>query len=359
MDFLKNGFFRNKKVLVTGHTGFKGSWLTQMLIELGARVCGYSLEPNTKPNLFNILKLKKDINHKIGDIRNFQFLNKTAKEFNPDIIFHLAAQPIVRDSYDNPQYTYEVNIMGTVNILEVIRLNKIKAGVIITTDKVYKNLKESASFREDDPLGGYDPYSNSKACADLVANSYTQSFFNPKNFGIRHNTLIASARAGNVIGGGDWAKDRLVPDLIRSIFTNKKKLVIRSPKAVRPWQHVLDPLFGYMLLAESLFKGNVDKSGAWNFGPKENGAKDVKTIVESFIKILGKGSYVIKGNETKHESKRLKLNSDKAKKKLGWQPKLNTEETVKKTASWYKAFYLKSSNMRQYTIEQIKNYFEK
>jgi len=352
-------FFKNKKVLITGHTGFKGSWLTQILVELGARVCGYALEPDTDPSLFNILGLGKKIDHKIGDIRDFQFLNKAVKDFDPEIVFHLAAQPLVRKSYDNPRYTHEVNIMGTVNILETIRLNNVRVGIIITTDKVYRNLDQNRSFQEDDPLGGYDPYSSSKACADLVVNSYIQSFFNPKDFKLKHNTLVASARAGNVIGGGDWAKDRLVPDLIKSFFIDEKELIIRSPKATRPWQHVLDSLSGYMFLVKFLLEGDMTKSGAWNFGPKENDVKNVEEIVNLFIKVFGKGSYVVKEDKTKHEAKFLGLNIDKAQKELNWKSKFSAEEAIEKTAFWYKAFYTKSSDMRQYTIRQIRNYFKR
>lgn len=358
MVLLDQTFFKNKKIFITGHTGFKGAWLSQILVGFGARICGYAPEPHTNLNLFETLGLEKDIDHRVGDIRDFQLLNKVVKEFAPDIVFHLAALALVRDSYDKPRYTYEVNTLGTVNILEAIRLNGVRAGVIVTTDKVYKNLDGKTSFREEDPLGGYDPYSNSKACADLIVNSYIQSFFNPKDFGIRHTTLVASARAGNVIGGGDWAKDRLVPDLVRAFLVEQKEVVLRNPKAIRPWQHVLEPLSGYLLLAKSLFEGDVSKSGAWNFGPEEGDIEDVETVVRSFIKIFGKGSYVVKEDETKHEDQVLRLNIDKARKELNWRPKFGVEEAIEKTASWYKAFYTESSNMRQYTAERIEDYFE-
>lgn len=359
MNFFKNRFFRNKKIFITGHTGFKGSWLTQILLELEARVCGYALEPNTNPSLFNILGLEKSIDHKIGDIRDFQFLNKTVKDFAPEIVFHLAAQPLVRDSYDDPRYTHEVNIMGTVNILEAIRLNNIRVGVIITTDKVYRNIGQNRSFREDDPLGGHDPYSCSKASADLVVNSYIQSFFNPKNYKVKHNTLIASVRAGNVIGGGDWAKDRLVPDLIRAFLIDRKEVIIRNPKAIRPWQHVLDPLSGYMLLAKFLFEGDTTKSGAWNFGSEEDEVREVEAIVSLFIKIFGKGNYVARKDKTKHEDKVLRLNIEKAQKELNWKSKFTVEEAIKETVSWYKVFYTNRSDICRYTARQIRNYFER
>lgn len=357
MNF-ENSFLKNKRVFVTGHTGFKGSWLTQILVELGAKISGYALEPNTDPSLFNILGLAKSIDHNIGDIRDFQHLNKIVKKFAPEIVFHLAAQPLVRESYDDPRYTHETNIIGTVNVLETIRLNNVRSGVMITTDKVYKNIGQKKSFGEDDPLGGYDPYSCSKASADLVVSSYIQSFFNAGDFKLKHNTLVASARAGNVIGGGDWGKDRLVPDLVRAFWVDQKEVIIRNPNAVRPWQHVLEPLAGYMLLAKFLFEGDTTKSGAWNFGPKKEKAKDVESIVNLFIKVFGKGSYSVKKDKTKHEDKILKLNINKARSKLGWQPKLGVEETIKKTAFWYNAYYTKKSDMRQYTIRQIKEYFE-
>ncbi len=351
-------FFEGKKVFITGHTGFKGAWLSRILLGWGTEICGYSLEPNTNPNLFETLNLKKSIDHRVGDIRDFQLLNSVVKEFNPDIVFHLAAQPLVRDSYDDPRYTYEVNVVGTANILEALRLNGVRAGVIVTTDKVYKNLGGKTSFREEDPLGGYDPYSNSKACADLIVNSYIQSFFNPKDFGVKHQTLVASVRAGNAVGGGDWAKDRLVPDLVRAFLVEQKEVVLRNPKAIRPWQHVLDPLSGYLRLAKSLFEGDVSKFGGWNFGPEEGEVGDVETVVRSFIKIFGKGNYAVKEDAAKHEDQVLRLNIDKAQKELNWKPKFGVEEAIEKTASWYKTFYTGDSDMRQYTSEQIEGYLE-
>lgn len=356
MPLSDRNFFKDKKVFITGHTGFKGSWLSQILVESGAKVCGFAPEPQTSPNLFSILGLKEELDHRTGDVRDFQLLHKTVKEFAPEIIFHLAAQPLVRVSYDRPRYTYEVNILGTVNVLEAIRLNNVRAGVLVMTDKVYKNPNRSVFFREEDPLGGYDPYSNSKACADLVVSSYIQSFFNPEDFGVKHNTLVASTRAGNVIGGGDWAKDRLVPDLVKAFLVEQKEVVIRNPKAIRPWQHVLEPLAGYLLLAKSLFGGDVKKSGAWNFGPREDGVRDVETMVKLFIKNLGQGSYVVKKDETKHEEGVLMLNIDKARKELSWEPRLSVEEMVEKTAAWYKNFYAGDYDMRQFTVQQIKEY---
>jgi len=351
-------FYKGKKVLVTGHTGFKGAWLTQILLNFGAKVCGYSLKTNTEPNLFSVLKFKSSIKHVIGDIRNFQLLNKTITDFKPDIIFHLAAQPIVRDSYDDPKYTYEVNVMGTVNVLECMRLNGVKTGVIITTDKVYKNIEKDVAYKEDDQLGGYDPYSNSKACADLVVSSYMQSFFNPDDHGTKHSTLVSSARAGNVIGGGDWAKDRLVPDMMRAFLEKDESLVIRSPNAVRPWQHVFEPLSGYLLLGMKLNEGQTDKSGAWNFGPEKDDMQSVEKVLEAVVNKLGKGKVVIQEDKTKHEASLLKLDNSKAKITLGWETKFDLKKAISETAEWYQEYYMRKSNIKKLSITQINNYFK-
>ena len=347
--------YKGKKVFVTGHTGFKGAWLTQILLQFGADVYGYSLAPNTNPNIFDTLNLEKKIKHQIGDIRDYETLNKAIKDFSPDIIFHLAAQPIVRDSYDNPKYTYEANVMGTVNALEAIRENKIKAGVIITTDKVYKDQKTGVAYKEDDPLGGYDPYSNSKACADLVVNSYIQSFFNPDEYKKSHKTLIASARAGNVIGGGDWANARLVPDAMKAFLSEESDLIIRSPKAIRPWQHVFEPLDGYLLLGMALNEGDKTKVGGWNFGPDDADMQSVEYVIDLIIKFLGKGKCIVEEDKTKHETSILKLDSSKAKKELGWRPRYNLKKAVEETAAWYREFYSKQS---EFSIGQINDYFD-
>lgn len=354
---LKN-HYRNKKVLITGHTGFKGAWLTQILLTFGAKVCGYSLAPNTEPNLFEALGFENSIEHIIGDVRDFEKLNKVITRFSPDIIFHLAAQPIVRDSYDDPRYTYDVNVMGTVNVLESMRLNNIKTGVIITTDKVYRNTEEDVAYQESDPLGGYDPYSNSKACADLIVSSHIQSFFNLANHGSKHNTLVASARAGNVIGGGDWAKDRLVPDMMRAFLEKNESLVIRSPKAIRPWQHVFEPLSGYLLLGMKLGEGQTDKVGAWNFGPEKDDMQTVEKVLELMIKKLGKGKVVVEEDNSKHEASLLKLDNCKAKTTLDWNPKFDLEEAISKTADWYKEYYTNKRNIRAFSTEQIRDFFK-
>lgn len=355
-DRLKN-FYNGKRVLVTGHTGFKGTWLTQILVNWGADVCGYSLKPHTTPNIFDALGVEKEIKHHVGDIRDFENFDKVVKDYNPDIIFHLAAQPIVRDSYDDPRYTYDVNVMGTVNVLESMRLNNIKTGVIITTDKVYKNFEKDIAYKEDDQLGGHDPYSCSKSCADLIVSSYILSFFAPGDFGAKHHTLIASARAGNVIGGGDWAKDRIVPDAMRAFLANKEDLIIRNPEAIRPWQHVFEPLRGYLLLGMTLFNQDLSKVGSWNLGPEEKDSQSVKSVLELIIKNLERGKYRVEPVKEKHESNLLKLDSTKAKKELGWVPKYNLEEAVKNTALWYKEFYSNKSGIKKVSLDQINNYF--
>lgn len=351
-------FYKGKRVLITGHTGFKGAWLSQILINWGAKVYGYALPPSTEPNLYEALSLKNNMRQRIADIRKVRSLNKTVKYFKPDIIFHLAAQPLVRDSYDQPRYTYETNVIGTVNVLEVIRENNIPAGVIITTDKVYRNLEKDIAYEEGDELGGYDPYSNSKACADLAVGSYIDSFFNPAKYGTDHKTLIASARSGNVIGGGDWATDRLIPDAIRAFIANDEELIIRSPNAVRPWQHVLEPLYGYLLLGKHLLAGEVDKVGAWNFGPEDNDMKSVKDVLSLVIHYSEKGRYRVKEDIHKHEAGLLKLNNNKAKKLLKWTARFTLEEAAKATVVWYKTYYSDPKSIIKLTNEQIERYFE-
>ncbi len=351
-------FYKGKKVLITGHTGFKGAWLTQIMLNFGAKVVGYSLAPNTDPNLFEALQLTDKIDHNIGDIRDLKKFNALVKKTKPDIIFHLAAQPIVRESYDNPVYTYETNVMGTVNVLEAMRLNKIPAGVMITTDKVYKNFEKDIAYNEDDQLGGYDPYSNSKACADLVVSSYISSFFNPKDYGTKHGTLVASARAGNVVGGGDWAKDRLLPDAIKAFLVKKEDLVIRSPRAIRPWQHVLEPLYGYVLLGMHLFNGEIDKVGGWNFGPNDEDMQEVEKVLQMLVGHLGQGKHVVEEDSEKHEAKLLKLDNSKARTQLGWIPKYDLSKTIKETATWYQEFHTDGGDVVKLTTTQIETYFK-
>lgn len=350
--------FKNKKVLITGHTGFKGSWLSKILLNWGADVSGISLRPATKPNLFHSLGIKDCVTNYYADIRDYRRINRIMMAEKPEIVFHLAAQPLVRKSYNYPLYTFETNTLGTVNILEAIKkVGSVKAAVMITTDKVYLNKELGRAFKEEDPLGGHDPYSASKAAAEIKIDSYRKSFFPPEDFNKKHSTLVASARAGNVIGGGDWSEDRLIPDLIKNIF-NKKPLIIRSPEAVRPWQYVLEPIYGYLLLAKELYHGKKEYADAWNFGPNKNNFKTVKEIVDPAIKIIGKGTYTIqKNNDGKHENKFLTLDSKKAQSELGWKPKLDALNALKLTLEWYDSFY-KKEDMVRVTDDQIKMFFK-
>lgn len=349
INIFKN-FYKNKRVLVTGHTGFKGSWLTTWLLDLGAVVCGYSLEPSTNPSMFNILNLKDKINHNIGDIRNFEYLKKVISDFEPDIVFHLAAQPLVRLSYENPKLTYETNVIGTLNLFEALKeVKNIKTIINITTDKCYENKEWIWGYRENEAMGGYDPYSSSKGCVELLSSSYRRSFF--ENMGIN----LSTARAGNVIGGGDWAKDRLLPDIIKAISSNKK-VIIRNPNAIRPWQHVLEPLRGYLLLAKETYANN-NNVGAWNFGPNDNDVLTVKDVLKITINNYGKGDYAIENSVNNlHEANLLKLDISKAKYFLGWNPKYNANEAIRETVLWYKNYYENKINMYEFTKKQINNF---
>jgi CDP-glucose 4,6-dehydratase len=351
-------FWKAKKVLITGHTGFKGSWLCMFLNQLEAKVSGYALEPPTEPNLFSLCNINSFVDSTIGDIRDFDSLIKKIDNEQPEIIIHMAAQPLVRLSYNEPVLTYQTNVIGTVNLLEAVRVSKSKSVRVIvnvTTDKCYENKEWLWPYRENEPLGGYDPYSSSKACSELVTSSYRNSFFNPEKYD-QHKVAIASARAGNVIGGGDWAEDRLVPDILRAII--KGDIVkIRSPYAIRPWQHVIEPLSGYLILCEKLYNQGTDFAESWNFGPDDKHAKNVEWITETIGKFWGEGaSYEIDKNPQPHEASYLKLDCSKAKSLLGWHPRLDIETTLKLIVDWNKA-YLKNYNMRQFSIEQIENFF--
>lgn len=313
-------FWRNKKVFITGHTGFKGSWLCLMLNHLGADIYGYALEPNTKPSLFEQCQIDTFIQSTIGDIRDEQKLLKAIEIAQPSIVLHLAAQPIVRLSYTHPKYTYETNVMGTINLMEALRkVDSIRAFVNVTTDKCYENKETLRPYKEDDPMGGYDPYSSSKACSEILTASYRNSFFNPEKYN-EHKLAIATARAGNVIGGGDWADDRLIPDFLRSIL-KKEEIIIRNPLAIRPWQHVLEPLTGYLLLAENLYNSGCEFAEAWNFGPEDEDAKPVKWIIEKLYEGLKiKSNFTIDQNQNPHEAHYLKLDSSKSNTRLNWHP---------------------------------------
>lgn len=346
-------FWNGKKVLITGHTGFKGSWLASWLNALGAEVCGYSLAPETEPNLFEDLDLENKIQSIIGDIRNLQDFEKAIQTFQPEIVFHLAAQSLVRKSYREPVETYTTNVIGTINILEAVRKTEsVKSVVIITTDKVYENKEWHWAYRENERLGGFDPYSNSKACAELAVSSYRNSFF------AESVCLIATARAGNVIGGGDWSEDRLLPDVFRSLIYGEK-LVIRNPHSIRPWQHVLEPLRGYMLLAEKLFNNEKEFADAWNFGADEKDSKTVGIILNKIKNLwMDSVNWEFAEGVQPHEARLLKLDSTKAKNELNWLPKLNLDEAVRLTAEWYRGFKDKT-DLVELTEKQIDFYQNK
>ena len=323
-------FWKKKRVLVTGHTGFKGSWLTLWLSKMGAEVTGISLEPNSSPNLFDLSNISKVCNSNFCDIRNLEKLSLLIDQINPDVVFHLAAQPLVRASYKEPLLTFSTNIMGTANILEGLRGAKTtRVVVIVTTDKVYQNNEWAWPYREDDTLGGYDPYSSSKAASEIVINSYRQSYFSAQGI------AVASARAGNVIGGGDWSEDRLIPDAIRS-WQSGSVLQVRRPDAKRPWQHVLEPLSGYLLLAEKLWE-NPKLEGAYNFGPQSHEVATVRQVIDSALKIYKSGNVLYsESNEGPHEAGWLALEISKARDLLGFTPKLSLKEAINTTMTWYK-----------------------
>jgi len=350
-------FWKNKKVFVTGHTGFKGSWLCMWLNLLGAEVTGFALDPPTEPSLYNLCRIGSDINSVIGDVRNAEFLKNEMQSSGPEIVFHMAAQPLVRESYKNPVETYEINVLGTVNLLEAVRsCSSVKSVIIITTDKCYENKEWLWGYRENEPLGGYDPYSASKACAEIVVSSYRNSFFNLHNSN-NHIAAIASARAGNVIGGGDWACDRLIPDCMRALLKGDKVL-IRNAKAIRPWQHVLEPLGGYLLLAQKLYENGNQYAEAWNFGPEDADAKPVDWVVEKICEYWGKdASYEIDKSVHPHEAHYLKLDCSKAKYQLGWQPRWTLEKALEKVVEWMAA-YKNNKDLRQVCIDQIGEYMQ-
>lgn len=333
-----NNIYKDKKVFITGHTGFKGSWLSLWLTELGSKVIGYSLDYPSMPNHFSLLKI--DVITIQGDIRDRDNLLKALQKYEPDIVFHLAAQPLVRKSYINPYETFEINVMGTLNLFECCRsIDSVKAIINVTTDKCYENKEWIWGYRENEPLGGYDPYSASKACSEILTASYRRSFLNLNEYNKTHKTLLASVRAGNVIGGGDWGEDRLIPDLMRAVSKNEKAF-IRNPNAIRPWQFVLEPLSGYLLLGQQLLEGNKDFADAWNFGPDDKDCKNVEYIVTKSKSIWDKISYEITNPDPEfHEATFLKLDCSKAKSLLKWTPILNIEEALNLTINWYKKYY--------------------
>ncbi len=347
-----NNFYSGKKVFLTGHTGFKGVWLSLWLSKLGAEVCGYSLSPYTEPSMFKALNVQNIINTSIeGDILEEEFLQKSMKEFQPDIVFHLAAQSLVRLSYREPLLTYKTNVIGTLNVLEAaLKCNSVKSFVNVTTDKCYENKETNTGYSEDDAMGGYDMYSSSKGCVEIMSSSYRRSFLQNKN-----TYKMATARSGNVIGGGDWALDRLIPDCIRSI-TENKDIVIRNPNSIRPWQYVLEPLSGYLLLGKLLYETKDKYTQGFNFGPYENSVFTVKEVVTKLCDLYGKGNIIIKPDNSLHENNLLMLNINKAKNILGWEPALSFDKALKMTVDWYKHYYLSDINMCEYTIKQIEEY---
>lgn len=353
----KSKFWSGKKVFLTGNTGFKGSWLTIWLDMLGAKVYGYALKPPTKPSLFEQAKIWRLLHgNTTADIRDYPTLLKAIKKVKPDIIIHMAAQPLVRDSYIIPRETYEINVMGTVNLFESVRIYPYPRVVLnITTDKVYENSERLEGYKENEPLGGYDPYSSSKAASELVTSGYRSSFFNSSRFHSSTHPFISSARAGNVIGGGDWAKDRLIPDIIRAIMKDEK-VFIRNPYSIRPWQYVLESLNGYMLLCEKIYKGGDKYAGSWNFGPDEKDLKDVKWIVKRLLsKIKPNKGYKIDKGRHPHESRFLVLNTDKSKKVLDWKPKWDIETAIDKTAEWVNDYQSKK-DVLEICQKQIEEY---
>lgn len=330
--------YRGKKVLITGHTGFKGSWLSFWLNSIGAEVRGFSLPPDHETNLYDLIIDELEYNSTFGDIRDYDKLSKVVAEFMPDFVFHLAAQPLVRKSYEFPIETYETNVIGTGNLLKSIKeLDKACATVIVTTDKVYQNNEWHYPYRESDRLGGYDPYSSSKACTEILVDSFRNSFFHIEDYEA-HGKAVATARAGNVIGGGDWSSDRIVPDIVNSLLSDTP-ISIRNPNAVRPWQHVLEPLGGYLLLGLSLVEKPTEFATSWNFGPALSDHLTVKDLVEISIHCWGKGEFVFANLEDQpHEAGLLKLDINKTMSQLDWHPKLNSTESIQKTIEWYKAY---------------------
>ncbi|MFC3335482.1 CDP-glucose 4,6-dehydratase [Flavobacterium palustre] len=348
--------YKDKKVFLTGHTGFKGSWMLKTLSILGAEVKGYALEPHTQNDLFCLIQGNQICDSVIADLRDKKRLEEELVSFQPDFVFHLAAQPLVRLSYEIPAETFEVNAIGTANVLDAVRLlEKPCSVVLITTDKVYRNNEWLYPYRENDRLGGYDPYSASKACTELVIDSYRNSFFNSNNYN-QHQKGIAVGRAGNVIGGGDWSKDRLIPDIARA-FAIEKPVVIRNPQSVRPWQHVLEPVIGYLLLGANLSDKPLQFSQAYNFGPQLSDALPVEEMLQLAIQSWGKGEYIVEQLEGQpHEAGLLKLDISKAIAELRWQPKMNAQQAVSMTMDWYSEFNTNKNNIVDFTKTQINSF---
>ena len=371
MENLFDSIYKNKTVLITGHTGFKGSWLILWLLSMGAKVIGYSKNIPTKPSHYELIidnaelrrKNEKEENNSqlisvFGDIRDSKKLDEVFEKYKPDIVFHLAAQPLVRYSYEHPIETYETNVIGTLKVFEVCKKYSVKAIVNITSDKCYENKEWVWGYRESDPMGGYDPYSSSKGCAELLTSSYRNSYFNLSNYEKTHNTLLASCRAGNVIGGGDWAEDRLIPDIVKA--TSKgEKVTIRNPQATRPWQHVLEPLSGYLLIGQKLLEGKKEFAESWNFGPLEEGNITVEQVIKTckkyWKKINHQPSTINHKLNNSHEANFLRLDCSKAYFKLGWKPVWNSEIIFEKSIEWYKEFY---ENNQILTLQNLIDYID-
>jgi len=347
-------FYIGKRVLVTGHTGFIGSWLTKWLTMMHAEVCGYAIDPPTQPNMYETLNIKSIVSQDVrGDINNTELLRRTLGEFQPEIVFHLAAQPLVLESYDDPLRTFHTNVTGTVNLLNELRnVDTVKVIIVVTSDKSYRNREWVYPYREDDELGGRDPYSASKSCQDIVVYSFRESYFSHSGI------ALSSVRAGNVIGGGDWANNRIIPDIVRGIVSGQP-VRIRNPNSVRPWQHVLEPVYGMMILAQRMH-GDLKFSGAWNFGPNTEREATVKELADKFLNLWGKKNMklnISKNNSIKEESKYLSLEISKARRQLKWNPKCNFDEAVRLSVEWYKSLY-KKENMEKITNDQIMRFLK-
>jgi CDP-glucose 4,6-dehydratase len=357
MGMISKSFWQGKQVFVTGHTGFKGAWLSLWLHAMGAKVTGYALAPNTEPSLFSLLELDSKVHSIIANVQDGDVLKKAVCDAQPDIILHLAAQPLVRYSYANPVETYATNVMGTVHMLEAFRAcGSAKVMINVTTDKCYDNQEREAGYRENEPMGGYDPYSNSKGCSELITSAYRNSFVNPADLD-KHDKALASGRAGNVIGGGDWSEDRLVPDMVRAVLAGES-VKIRYPDAIRPWQHVLEPLSGYLLLTQKNWEDKQSFASGWNFGPEDQDCQNVGTVVNEFVSAWGEGAaWEHDGGEHLHEAHFLKLDITKAKTQLHWTPKWSLSEAVNMTVDWYRA-WTEKQNMADFTLHQINQYTE-
>jgi len=350
MNSISPSFWHSKKVLVTGHTGFKGSWLSLWLQTMGADLCGIALPPPTEPSLFAQAKVADGMRHQLADVRDFEKIKKIFQSFQPDIVLHLAAQPLVRESYKAPIETYSTNVMGTVHVLAASRRTKsVRAVINVTTDKCYENREWVWGYRENEPIGGHDPYSSSKGCSELVSAAYRKSFFEDAEI------QVATARAGNVIGGGDWARDRLIPDIIKSIQENIPTK-IRNPNAIRPWQHVLEPLSGYLLLAEGLYNKKDGMSGAWNFGPRDEDAQNVQWVANELSKKMGQSPIFLPDPKNHpHEANFLKLDISKAKNKLGWEPRWSLNTALDRIVDWNRSLNQKE-DIRKKSVSQILEY---